>query len=47
MQSLVAVLGSLQNSPLLEKRGKKLTKEELIRMSSFFSDEGRVFATVS
>lgn len=47
MQSFVAVLGYIQNSPLLEKAGKKLTKKDLTRMSSFFNDEGRIYATVS
>ena len=47
MQSFVAVLRYLKNSPLIEKAGRKLTKRELVHMSSFFDDSGCVYATVS
>ena len=47
MQSLVAVLRYLKNSPLVEKGGKRLTKRDLIVMSSFFDDTGCVYAAVS
>ena len=47
MQSFVAVLRYLKNSPLIEKMGKQLTKEELIAMSSFFDDTGNVHAAVT
>ena len=47
MQSLVAVLGHLPNSPLLETPGKKISKEDLILMSGFFDDGGPVYGTVS
>ena len=47
MYSLIAVLRCLRDSPLTEKPGKKLTKNDLISMSSFFDDSGPVYATVS
>lgn len=47
MQSLVAVLKDLKNSPLVEGLGKRLTKEDLVDMSSFFDDSGIVYGTVS
>jgi hypothetical protein len=47
MQSLMAVLRYLKNSPLLEKAGRRLTKTDLIALSSFFDDSGSMYATVS
>ena len=47
MQSLVAVLRYLKNSPLVERFGKRLTKGDLIEMCSFFDDSGNVYGTVS
>ena len=47
MDSLIAVLRCLKHSPLIEKAGKKLAKKDLISMSSFFNNDGCVYATVS
>ena len=46
MQSLFAVLDSMENSPLIGKYGKRCTKQQLVYLSKFFCDEGVGVASV-